>query len=265
MTRRTSSGIVLTSRDLFLFETLVTTRILDSSEVMAIAGFTSIRRANRRLLKLVRAGLLRRWFVGTESGGVQALYGLSLQGSLRIGGGSNGLIHWKPDSLITSSQFLAHQRAVNAVFLEARVKTPPAGVTCGRWSNFKGPLAPSVPLVPDGYFEIVKGDMVHAMFLEVDLGTETSTVWTRKVEMYLKFAISGEFQRLYEERRFRVLVLFHSDRRLQAVRKTVVKRTDKLFWFSTQGDLKQHGLWQPIWLRPSGSERLLLLAGADAR
>ncbi len=266
MSRRASVGIVLTSRDLLLLDTLLTARILDSSEVMTVAGFTSVRRANRRLLKLVRVGLLRRWFVGTESGGVRALYGLSPQGSLRTAGTSNGLIHWKPDSLITTSQFLAHQRAVNAVFLEARYKALPAGVTCKRWLNFKVPLSPSVPLVPDGYFEIIENGMVYPMFLEVDLGTETSTIWMRKIELYLKFAIGGEFEPLFEEKRFRVLVLLHSERRLQAIRTTVAKRTDKLFWFSTQDDLKREGLWrQPIWLRPSGNERLRLLVGTDGR
>lgn len=125
MRRAFTSGIVLTPRDLLVLRTLVITRVLDSEQVRTIAGFLSVRRTNRRLLKLVQAGLLRRWFVGTESGGQRALYGLSPQGAAHIGESSRGLIHWKHDALITSSQFLAHQQAVNAVFIEARFKPLP--------------------------------------------------------------------------------------------------------------------------------------------
>lgn len=93
----------------------------------------------------------------------------------------------------------------------------------------------------------------------MDLGTEASTVWKRKVELYLKLAIGGEFERVFGRKRFRVLVLLPSKRRLDTVRKTVARRTDKLFWFSTLADLKQQGLWQATWLRPTGDQKLLLL------
>ena len=257
-------GIVLTSRDVILLRTLVTARILDCEQVKTIARFSSIRRTNRRLLKLVRAGLLRRWFVGTESGGQRALYGLSPQGAHRIGETSQRLIRWKPDSLIVSSQFLAHQQAVNAAFVEARFRPLPTGATCEQWLTFNVPLSPSVPLVPDGYFEIVQDGVRYPMFLEVDMGTETATVWMQKVELYFKLAIGGEFERLFHEKRFRVLVLFHSERRLHSIRRRIRSRTDKLFWFTTQQDVKQEGLWNAIWLRPGGGQKVRLLGGADA-
>ena len=213
----------------------------------------------RRLLKLVRSGLLKRWFVGTASGGQKALYGLSPQGATLIGEARQGLIPWKQDTLITSSQFLAHQQAVNAVFLLARFRPLPSGILCERWRTFREPISPSVPLMPDGYFELRQGSAGYPMFLEVDLGTESSRVWKRKVELYLKFALGGEFERMFNEKRFRVLVVLHSERRMEAVRKTVAQRTDKLFWFSTQDELTRDGLCSPIWLRPTGAERITLV------
>jgi len=97
------------------------------------------------------------------------------------------------------------------------------------------------------------------MFLEVDLGTETSKIWRRKVEWYLKFALSGDFERMFRERRFRILIVLHSSRRLEVVRNVIAERTDKLFWFSTQDQIRSEGLLAPIWLRPNGNDRRPLL------
>ncbi len=176
-----------------------------------------------------------------------------------IGETRQRLIPWRQDSLITSSQFLAHQQAVNAVFIQARFRPLPSGLSCERWMTFREPLSPSVPLLPDGYFELIQGSVVHPMFLEVDLGTESSRVWKRKVELYLKFALGGEFERLFHQKRFRVLVVLHSERRMEALRQTVAKRTEKLFWLSTQDDVSREGLCSSIWLRPIGTERIPLL------
>lgn len=246
--------VVLTSRDLLLFRTLVTARILGVTEIITVMGFASLRRANRRLLKLASAGFLRRWFVPTEAGGQRALYGLSTKGAQRIGESPHRLISWPSDSLITSSQFLAHQQAVNAIFIEVNFKPLPQGFTCNRWLNFQTNLSSSVPVIPDGYFEMVYQDTVYPMFLEVDRGTETSRIWLRKVENYLTLAVTGEFERVFQRKRFRVLVFFHSVRRLAAVRRAIARRTAKLFWLTAEAD----GLWKTGWLRPDGREKVPL-------
>jgi hypothetical protein len=256
-------GTITTRRDLSILRTVALARVLDGEQIRIVGGFSSTRRTNRRLLKLVRAGLLRRWFVGTAAGGQKALYGLSPQGASLIGEAKQGLISWKQDSLITSSQFLAHQQAVNAVFILARFGTLPSGLSCERWLRPMLPLSPSVPLIPDGYFEMRQGGTLLPMFLEADLGTESSTIWRRKVELYLKLALGGEFERLFGERRFRTLVLLPSSRRLESVRTTIAKRTEKLFWLSTREQVESQGLWGRIWLRSTGAERLRLVTGAD--
>ncbi len=259
MSSLTRAGTIVTARDLELLRTLVITRVLDGEQVMKVAGFQSVRRTNRRLLKLVSAGLLKRWFVGTEAGGQRALYGLTPRGANLIGETTQGLIPWKQDSLITSSQFLAHQQAVNAVYIRAQFETSNAEFSVKNWTRPKLPFSPSVPLIPDGYFEIAHLDEFHPMFLEVDLGTEASRVWRRKVDLYLKLAISGEFERLFHAKRFRVLVLLPSVRRLESIRTVIAKRTEKLFWLSTSEEVQRQGLWCPIWLRPVGEERVRIL------
>ena len=209
MSTLTNIGTITTSRDLLILRTLGVTRVLKVDQVMTVAGFTSIRRTNRRLLKLVHSGFLKRWFVGTASGGQKAIYGLSTPGATLIGEPRQGLISWRQDSLITTSQFLAHQQAVNAVFIQARFRPLPSGLSCERWMTFREPLSPSVSLMPDSYFELKRAGTVYPMFLEMDLGTESSRVWKRKIELYLKFALGGEFERMFHEKRFRVLPVTH--------------------------------------------------------
>ncbi len=256
-------GTITTARDLSILRTVSLARVLDGGQIKVVGGFSCVRRTNRRLLKLVRAGLLKRWFVGTAGGGQKALYGLSPQGAALIGETTKGLIPWKQDTLITSSQFLGHQQAVNGIFILARFRPLPLGLSYERWLRPTLPISPSVPLIPDGYFEIRQNGTLLPMFLEADLGTESSAVWRKKVELYLKLAVSGEFERLFGEKKFRTLVLLPSNRRLESVRNTIAKRTEKLFWLSTQGEVESQGLWSNIWLRPTGAERLRLVADAD--
>jgi len=259
MNRTVDTGTVVTERDLALFRVLVIARVLDCDQIMAICRFSSARRTNRRLLKLVRAGLLRRWFVGTESRGVKALYGISPEGMRLIGEQPQGLLAWKQDRVITSSQFLAHQQAVNQIFILARFQPLGEKTSCERWMTFREPLSTAVPIIPDGYLEIKQAGAVFPMFLEIDLGTESSKIWRCKVEGYLKFALNGDFERGFHEKRFRVLVVLNSSRRLDVVRQTIAERTDKLFWLSTQDRLRSESLLAPIWIRPKGEECLPLL------
>ena len=56
--------IILTSRDRLLLKEIAIGKVIDREQAKRIAGFKSTTRANDRLLKLTRAGLLRRFFIG---------------------------------------------------------------------------------------------------------------------------------------------------------------------------------------------------------
>src|SRR5437868_4783986 len=73
-------GVVLTDRDRVLLKELSVIKIIDREQAKKIGGFTSTTRVNERLLKLVRARFLRRFFLGTRAGGTKALYALSQKG-----------------------------------------------------------------------------------------------------------------------------------------------------------------------------------------
>ena len=72
MTGNRRTGVVLQDRDRHLLSEVGLMRIIDRETAKLVAGFGSTTRANTRLRMLTRAGLLRRFFIGTISSGRKA-------------------------------------------------------------------------------------------------------------------------------------------------------------------------------------------------
>lgn len=251
--------IVLTDRDRLLLQELAIGKVIDREQAKKIAGFKSTTRANDRLLKLVRAGFLRRFFLGTRAGGTKAIYSLSAKGAqvVHIEG---RLIKRKNNSLLVGDLFVEHQLAVNSIWIEAKfTPIPVPDVQFARWLLFQSALSKSTPLMPDGYFELKSTSGMHCLFCEVDRGTESLKVWSRKISLYLQLAASGEFQVLFKQSRFRVLVAALSERRLNILRRTTALHTEKVFWFATLEEINKKGLFAPIWKRPVSEQKVSLL------
>jgi hypothetical protein len=254
--RRT--GAVIQRRDRHLLTELGTMRVIDREQAQLVMGFPGLRRANRRLLKLTQAGVLRRIFIPNPPLGQKALYTLSPNGAALTGSERMGLP--LRHSRFGSSPFLLHRLAINEVYLTLKYRAlPSADIRLARWISFREPLSQVVPLIPDGYFELVSGGMVHPMFLEADLGTESLLIWQKKTQLYLQLAISGKFPELFRQPKFRVLVIATTDRRLRHIKTTIAKATDKIFWCSTFEQIKQLGFWSACWMRPAGDQPFPLL------
>ena len=250
--------IILQKRDLEFFKVLGKhARLVDRKQAMQFAGFSSQTRANARLLKLTANGFLRRYFLGTLKGGSKALYTLSPKGALAAGVENRPVIRPK-ESLLVGDPFVNHQLAVNDVHIAARF-TLPQGFIFRRFLSFARPLTKSIPLIPDGYFEIGTPLGIRPAFCEVDCGTETLKVWAKKADLYLQLAISGIFKKLFEQEQFKVLVVARSERRLSSIRKTIAKQTQKIFWFSSFEQINRDGFWSAVWLRPASDQKLSLV------
>jgi hypothetical protein len=247
--------VVLQDRDRHLLAELGTLRIVDRETSKVVAGFQSTRRANDRLLQLTRAGLLRRFFVGSIAHGRKAIYTLSSKGA-EIAAATLGGIERPIDRLVVGDRFVEHQAGINRIYLTLKYcPTPDSGTRMASWLDFRESLSEAIKLTPDGYFELVFRENIRAMFLEVDLATEALSVWKQKITNYLQLAVSGEFQRRFRHAQFRVLVVANSDRRISGLRTTVAESTDKIFWFTTFEIINRDGFWSPIWLRPTGDQR----------
>jgi len=253
-----NSNIVQTNRDKRLLQAVAQGRVIDREQAKAVAGFGSTTRVNARLLQLVRAGLLKRFFMGTRAGGTKALYALSRKGA-GVAEVPGRLVQRKNGALLVGDQFVQHQLALNAIWIQAKFRLIPLPkVQFIRWLAFPSPLSKRIPLIPDGYFELKSGAGIQSIFCEVDLGTESLKVWGKKIALYIQLAATGEFEQLFKNNRFRVLVAVSSERRLESIRSAVRKHTDKLFWFATLNNINEQGLFAPIWRRPEGNEHGLL-------
>ena len=255
MTGNNRRGMVLQERDLYLLRELAVVRVTDRELAKAIAGFRSTTRANARLLALVRAGLLRRYLVGSRGLGQKFFYGLTPKGA-RVADVPMRGPQRRSDRPLVADFFFEHQMAINEVY--RLLKYPPSpfpGATFKRWQTFYESLTAASRLIPDGYVELDTPAEILTAFLEVDLGTESLSVWRRKVDSYVQFAVSGEFARLFGQSRFRVLVVVDSARRMGSLRRTTAAVTDRVFWFTTLEAVMREGLFAPIWLRPVETDR----------
>jgi hypothetical protein len=246
--------MVIQERDHHLLRELAVMRVIDREQAKVVAGFGSTTRANARLLALTRAGLLRRFFLGTIAGGAKALYTLSEKGARLVGVAETGPRR-RQDEAVVADFFIQHQLAINEVYCAVKYgNRVPAGIAFKSWKGFPKRPVPGLRLIPDGYIELEMPSGIMAAFLEVDLGHERLRVWRDKVRNYLDLAVTGNFEREFRQHRFRVLVVADSARRLEAIRQVVIPATDKIFWFATFESIHRHGVFAAIWQRPKVKE-----------
>ena len=233
-------------------------RVIDREQAKRIAGFGSTTRANARLLGLTRAGLLRRFFLGTTASGKKAIYALSSKGAALVGVPKRGPRR-RTDEALTTDFFTLHQLAINEIYCGVKYQEKPRNIEFARWISFHEPLRHNLRLIPDGYFEMKTSQRTVAAFLEIDRGSETLAVWKQKVHNYIQLALSTDFEKQFHQTRFRVLVLANSEGRLRSIRKLVATITDKIFWFATFESVREKGLFTIRWLRPRTDEPQILI------
>jgi hypothetical protein len=251
-------GIVIQDRDRHFLEELAMLRVVDREQAKIVGPFGSTTRANARLLALTRAGLLRRFFLGTTGPGTKALYALSAKGAKLIGVPLRGPRRRQNETL-AADFFIEHQLTINEMYCKVKYGVHPQGVTFLRFESFFEPIVPRLQLIPDGYAELETSSGITAAFIEVDLGHEHGPVWKAKVARYLELAVSTAPEAKRFHRPFRVLVILPSERRLESIRKVVALTTEKIFWLAHLESIRQIGLFAPVWMRPTGEGPLPLI------
>ena len=245
-----NKGIIMQDRDRESLREIAVMRVADREQVKCGGGFGSTTRVNTRLLALTRAGLLRRFFLGTTASGRKALYSLSKRGAELVGVPYRGLRRGT-DETVVADFFVAHQLSINEIYCTVKHRPIPiAGVQYVQWKSFYESVDDIIPLIPDGYAELRTPSRKLAAFLEVDLGNESRSVWREKVQSYIRYAVSGNFERQFGHAQFRVLVVANSERRLASLRTATAEITDKIFWFASFESITKFGFWSPVWNRP---------------
>jgi hypothetical protein len=176
-----SRGIIIQDRDRHLLRELAIMRVVDRDQAKCVAGFGSTTRANTRLLSLTRAGFLRRFLMGTMGGAKKSLYALSPKGAALAEVPYRGPRR-ASDQTFAADFFVAHQLQINRLYCTLKYRPIPiADVKFVHWMTFHAPLDSGSALIPDGYAEVALPSKTIAMFLEIDLGHESRTVWQKKV------------------------------------------------------------------------------------
>lgn len=251
--------MILQERDLNLLRELAVMRIADREQIKCAGRFRSTTRVNARLLALTRAGLLRRFFLGTVGGARKALYSVSAKGAALVEVPCRGPRRAQ-DQTLAADFFVNHQLVINQIYCAVKYqRIPTTEASFVRWQGFYEPLAAGSALIPDGYAEIATPTKVLAAFLEVDLGHESRAVWQRKVSEYLQYAASGSFAKQFGYPQFRVLVIANSERRLKSLCLATAPLTHKIFWFAALDSINRDGFWSPSWRRAASEERQPLL------
>ncbi len=257
---KANARVLLQPRDRHLLTEAAILKVFDRIQAQLCAGFHSAPRANTRLSKLVSAGLLSRFYIATENGGKKSIYTLTKKGAAIAEVSFSGIKRSK-DRLLLGDLFVAHQLHINDIYLDVKYKIPPESKTrFKRWIAPKIPLSASTPIIPDAFFQIEDSVRTVSSFLECDLGGESGKVWLQKIEAYIAFATTGEFQRQFGEQQFRVLVATTTVRRARFIRSLITRYTEKIFWLSTFELINRNGFWSSVWLRPNGDQAQAFLA-----
>jgi hypothetical protein len=250
-----NNNIIIQPRDLHLIRTTAELRAIDRQQAMTIGGFKSVTRVNTRLIRLVRAKLLNRFFIGVGPGTQKAIYTVSQKGAA-VAGVEYRRFRRKNNALYSGDIFLEHQLLLNEIYLSLTKTGSPA--TIQNWKTFEKPLSGS-SVRPDAYFEIITSDSIKPVFLEVDKSTESKKTWRKKTASYLSFALSGTFEKQFSHSQFRVLVITTTPQQLRRIQSAISEQTNKVFWLTTFSDIKTLGFFSAIWQRPAGAEKVPLL------
>jgi DNA-binding PadR family transcriptional regulator len=232
-------------RDVALVTLVAEREALTRRQITEALTFGSTTRANAILLRLVRHGYLTRRWQPTLSGTRRAVYLLGTLGRELVDLPAGRTMRFRS----ASDLFLEHRLVLNDVWL-ALTASKHEAYRLLRWLDEEHLHKLPLGLVPDGYVEYELERQSFSAFVEADLGTESLTRWQGKTKGYLQLAFSGQFERLFGRRFFRVFVVTTSERRLRNLRTTIAKQTDRVFWFTTREQLGNLGPFALIWSRP---------------
>jgi hypothetical protein len=246
-----SNNIIIQPRDLKLLRTTALLRAIDREQARAIGGFRSTTRVNATMLRLVKAGLLNRFFLGVGPGTQKSIYTISRKGAA-LSGAAYRRFRRKNNGLYSGDIFLEHQLLLNEIYISLCKPGSQAGLQ--NWKTFEKPL-PNSALIPDAYFELVKGELIKPVFLEVDRSTESKKIWKKKIASYLSFALSEAFPKHFGQTQFRVAVIATTEAQLRRIQSVIAGQTSKVFWLTTFSDIKTWGFLSAIWHRPSGDDK----------
>lgn len=241
-------GLAVTERDRAIVREIGRFGVMSREQLMRLRFFASKTRANERLKRLVDAGYLAARRQPLPVGGPRCVYLPGVQSEDRR--------EARKRFAEGSGLFLAHQLGLVDIRLAFEQHA-----TLSRWLSEKDLAGLSLGLVPDAYIEYAVQALTFCAFVEYDRGTETLGRIERKVRAYLTLAHSGQFERTFTRKFFRVLMVADTAGRLATLSQTTARLTDRVVRLTTLNNLTHRGPLASIWRRP-GATTLESLTGS---
>jgi len=258
-----AKGIEIQPRDEQLLELLYYGRYLTMNQLLTLLWRkpdgslpTSPRAAQHRLHLLTQAGLIRaiQQQVQRGKGELPYIYTLDRAGAILVSerlGIDYASIDWKPKALESNYLFLSHLLETHNLRIAMTLSAQKLGITLSTWlyenalrskewvdhvllRDNKGREA-RVSVIPDSFCALETPHGIGYLTIEIDRGTVTLAKWQHKIQAYLAYHASGEYEKCYQAKNFRLLTVTTSLPRLLNLKKQCEKvaAKDNHFWFTT--------------------------------
>ncbi len=262
MSKSSTAAIQLQQRDRALLRALAESfRILDRVQINELFPMGSASRVKFRLKQLLDAGYLSARPIVNEGGNMQYGYYLGPRATAAFDSTERGAVQKaRLDAAHLSNAGLAHRMLVDSIhirFLTAQRRNPNYRLLT--WVDQYSPewetlRTYGLNVQADGYAEyilLLHFDNLYTFFLEADRGDERGHIISAKIRAYVDFASSGIYEKRFAARLFRVLFVTTTQKRAEALAElAMASGSADLFWITSWPQLKQVGIFEPVWIRP---------------
>ncbi len=265
--KRSRNPLILQPRDTEILKAVYEYRFLSGEQIRNLCGFNCRKRANNRLRKLFDNGFLsRRLFVSHFERQILYFPGPKAIETIVLKTGLDPLEvrRKRARALKTRDSFLSHFLSINnfRYSLEAcsrknsRMKTE-------IW-KYKPALfsEEEARIYPDAYFRLGYSDKAYNFLLEIDRSTESRKRIKKKIEDYLDYGLTGDFERQFgfQNQYFRLLIVCKTLIRLKTLLRIIEKVTDKSFcWLAVEKNIAPEKILSEIWFRSNKEGRFSLI------
>ena len=265
--KRSRNPLILQSRDIEILKAVYEYRFLSGEQIRNLCGFNCRKRTNDRLRRLYDNWFLsRRLFVGHFERQILYFTGPKAVETIvsKTGFDPSEVRRKRLKALKTRDSFLAHFLSINNFRYSLEV--------CSR-KNFRmkteiWKYKPALfseeeaRIYPDAYFRLGCPDKTYNFLLEIDRSTESLKRIKKKIEDYLDYGLTGDFQRQFgfQNQHFRLLIVCKTLIRLKTLLRIIERVTDKSFcWLTVEKNIAPEKILSEIWFRPNKEGRFSLI------
>lgn len=256
--------VIIQRRDKEIILAVYENRFLRRDQIERLF-FTTTSGCNQRLIKLYQHKFLDRLFLPINIGSSQAVYALDKLGAEVVASHlevHKNQINWRRKHNKVEYFFLDHTIGVSEVNVSLQLvlkEKPEVGLLFWKreaflpkdkvWDPYN--MENSLPVRPDAFFGLQLKEGKSYFFVEVDMATETLDRYKRKLIAYQQYWSSGQYQKRYRYKNFRVLTVTTGPERMTNLLKVAESLGAKNMFLFTTRELVSKDMLGSIWFKPT--------------